>query len=182
LDYLYEMNHSTGLLRFCLPLFFLWACNSDSKVEVTADQIVKQPEATISQTDIEALNFDDFVLDPKAQQLTADWLGFQEIASSIEYLKTGDLSFFKSDIEDLKTAIDKFKLNVTKPFFTDAIMSRIVVVETRFLKLQNDLTLDNISKEEQLNSIREVFIAWSNFIYVINKKFEFEATDTERPE
>jgi len=165
-----------GLILICV------SCGDKVDVEAPVEQALIVEEIRITQKDIDSLDYVDYALDPEIQQAISQWNGFQELASSVDYLKTADLTFFKSDIQEVKDAIQKCEFNVTKPFFTDAIMARLVVVETKFLKLQNDLTLDNIPKNEQLASIKEVFIAWSNFIYIINKKFEFEANDVSRPE
>ena len=56
------------------------------------------------------------------------------------------------------------------------------VLETKLLKLNNDLVLDNYSKENKLESIKELLISNSNLIYLINKKLEFDKNDVGRPE
>lgn len=171
------------MVLISLAISFL-ACQQNAETEeapAEQQQLIVE-EIRISPEDIQALEYEDFVLDPDAQQAAADWEGFQELASSVEYLKTADLTFFKSDLEEVKAAIQKCEFNVTEAFYTESIMARFVVVETKFLKLQNDLTLDNISKDLQLQSIKDVFIAWSDFIYIINKKFEFEHRQINRPQ
>ena len=49
------------------------------------------------------------------------------------------------------------------------------------LKLNSLLLLDNISKNEQLQGLKEVFVAFSNLNLQINKKLEFEANNISKP-
>jgi hypothetical protein len=184
-NYIYAMRpififYSVGLF---LCGIILVGCNSNSG-EASEQKETQEAirEVQISQSEIEALDFEDYALSDATQRAVADWTGFQEVAASVEYLKTGDFTFFRSEIDEIKKVMESCRFTVTEAFFTEQIMSRLTVVETRFLKLQNDLTLDNIPKKEQLNSIKEVMVAWSNLVYVMNKKFEFEATDAQRPE
>ena len=166
---------------YALIFVFIFGCKEEFENEAIATQ-EEFKEIRILQKDVDALQYQEYVLDDAVLTEAADWKGFQELASSVEYLKKADLTFFKGDMKTVKEALKKCEFNVSKPFYTESIMARLVVVETKFLILQNSLTLDNITKEEQLQGIKEVFIAWNNLIYVINKKFEFESTNVERPE
>lgn len=166
-----------------MAFLLFMACNSkkqEPKEPADAENAIREVE--ITQREIVALEYEDYALSDAAQKAVAEWSGFQEVAAPVDYLKTGDFTFFKNEIAEIKKVMEQCRFKVTEEFFTDQIMARLTLVETRFLKLQNDLTLDNIPKEEQLNSIKEVLTAWSNLIYVMNKKFEFEETDVERPQ
>lgn len=183
LRYIYNMIKTSVQIAymFGLIIVFVLGCKEQVENEVIATQEEPQ-EIRILQKDVDTIQYQEYALDEAALKEAADWKGFQELASSVEYLKKADLTFFKGDLETVKEALKKCEFNVSKPFYTESIMARLVVVETKFLILQNSLTLDNITKEEQLQGIKEVFIAWNNLIYVINKKFEFESTNVERPE
>ena len=148
----------------------------DGTIEQNLDKV------KLTKSDVEDLRYEDYALSSEVQKLVVDWTGYKQVAASVSFLKTGDVSFFKSDIEDIKTTIKDLRTGIPQDLNTDAILARLTVAETAFLKLQNDLTLDNISKETKLESIREVLMAWSNLSLIMNKKIEFESNDVDRPE
>jgi hypothetical protein len=111
-----------------------------------------------------------------------DWNGYQQVASSVSYLQSADLTYFKTDIEELKTTLKDLREGIPTALKSNSVLSRLTVVETTFLKLQNDLTLDNISKETQLQSVADVLNAWGYLSYIMNKKIEFIENDVSRPE
>ena len=69
---------------------------------------------------------------------------------------------------------DQFKLN--------PILSRSAIVETDLLKLNENLTLDNIKRSEKLLSIKALFVSFSNLNYQINEKLESDFYDKIQPE
>jgi len=131
---------------------------------------------------IEDFRYNDYVLSAESDDAVSIWGEFIELSTQINYLKKADLTFFKQEEETLKAFLKEFKENIPESLNTNPIKARILVLETRLLKLHNDLTLDNISKEEQLKSLKNLLEAKSNLNFVINKKLEFEATDVGRPE
>ena len=58
---------------------------------------------------------------------------------------------------------------------TAPILSRIMALETKLLKLSSTLKLDNMDKATQLSCIKEFLVAMSNLNLQINKKFELDA-------
>lgn len=167
----------TGLV--ILSFFSCGDKQSDAKTK--ADQKSEQTSG-ITSRNIENFRYNDYVLSMDAEEATSSWAEFVELSEQIEFLKKADLSFFIQDEETLKTFLIEFKESIPEPINTNPINARILVLETRLLKLHNDLTLDNIPKEEQLKSIKNLLEAKSNLNFVINKKLEFEANDVGRPE
>ena len=78
--------------------------------------------------------------------------------------------------------MSKLKSNIPDVLNTNSIFSRLVVIETKVLKLNDLLILDNIDVNTQLSSIREVLIAFSNLNFRINKLLEFNTYKAIQPE
>jgi hypothetical protein len=75
----------------------------------------------------------------------------------------------------LKAFINDFKTEIPEAIKTAPIESRVVVLETKLLKLNSILKLDNVDKATKLSNVKELLIAMSNLNLQINKKFELEA-------
>ena len=177
-----KLTPPTSLVLFGLMILIVFGCKNDPNEPSEQSSESTKEEIRITKKDIDGLNYVDYVLSPQVKTIVVDWNGYQQVASSVSFLKTADLTFFKSEIDVIKSTMDDLRTGVPSALDTKAILSRLTVVETKFLKLQNDLTLDNIAKDTQLESIREVFVAWSNLTFTMNKKLEFESNDAERPE
>ena len=67
-------------------------------------------------------------------------------------------------------------------FRTNPIISRNAIIETELLKLNENLTIDNISRDEKLLNIKALFISFSNLNYQINKKLEDDFYSKIQPE
>lgn len=133
--------------------------NSNQKRVITASAIKK-------------FKYKDYVLSPNAEQAVVEWEKYQELAIQISYLKKADLSFFNGDKELLKKFIEEFKLALPENFKTNPITSRMAIIETSLLRLNENLTIDNIEGSLKLESVKEVIVAFSNLNYQLNKKLE----------
>jgi len=165
-----------------LVVFFFSGCKkaATEKAELAVEEAV--PDVKITQEDIAKLDYPKVVLNKSVQNLVMDWNGYQQVASSVSFLESADLTYFKSDIEEIKTTLKDLRSGIPTALKSNSVMSRLTVVETTFLKLQNNLTLGNISKESQLKSVEEVLTAWGFLSYIMNKKIEFIENDVTRPE
>jgi len=170
------------LLFYSLLCIVIVSCKTDTqKVEIEPTLEEKQSKS-ITKDEIESLKYNDYGLSNDALKAVSNWQKYQELNTQIEYLKTADLSFFKSDITLITTFINDFRTEIPKAVSTNEINSRITALETKMLKLNSLLLLDNISKNEQLEGLKEVFVGFSNLNLQINKKLEFEANNISRPE
>lgn len=163
-----------------LSILFLVGCKSDSK----QDESLVSEEAiayTITADDVEALEYDDYVLSPKSKSATADWNKFKELQENIEFLKKGNLSFFQVEKQIMQEFIVELKREQPETVTTPAIRARVTVLETNLLRLQNLANLDNIKKKDLLSAIKELLIANVNLKLQINKKFERESQRIELP-
>ena len=170
------------LFFYSLLCIMIVSCKTDTqKVEIESTVDEKQSK-TITKAEIENLKYNDYGLSTDAKKALNDWQKYQELNTQIEYLKTADLSFFKSDLTLISTFIIDFRTEIPKAVSTNEINSRITALETKMLKLNSLLLLDNIPKNEQLKGLKEVFVAFSNLNLQINKKLEFEANNISKPQ
>ncbi len=165
---------------FLLSVLIFMSCKSEPKVDETATE--NQEKAyVITAEDIEKLNYIDYILSSDSQQAVLDWQKFQDLQGHIELLKNGDLSFFKVEKEIMAEFISELKAEQPPTVTTPAIRSRMTVLETTLLRLQDLANLDNIKKKDLLESIKELLVANVNLILQINKKFEKEAQQIQLP-
>ena len=165
--------------------FFLVFIACGDKTEGTLENLdveVKQEKKKISVKAIENFKYNDYILSDDAKSEVSDWSKFQELETQISFLKKADITFFTTEKDTLKKFLDSLRVNIPNNINTNPVNSRITTLETKLLKLNNDLTLDNYSTENKLMSIKELLIANSNLIFVINKKLEFDKNDVGRPE
>ncbi|WCO01537.1 hypothetical protein [Psychroserpens ponticola] len=171
-----------NLLFFSFLCLLIVGCKTDTQnVEIESTLSDKQSK-TITKNEIKSLKYNDFGLSDDAKEAVYDWQKYQELNTQMNYLKAADLSFFKSDISLITTFISAFRVEIPKSINTNEINARITALETKMLKLNSLLSLDNILKDIQLEALREVFVAFSNLNLQINKKLEFEANNILKPE
>lgn len=160
----------------------IMSCKTDTQNQEIESVSNQKASNEITKKDIEALKYNDFLLSSDASKSVADWQKYQELNTQIGYIKAADFSFLKSDLTIITAFISDFKIETPKPLNTNEINSRITVLETKILKSNSLLMLDNISKNDQIEGLKEVFIAFSNLNLQINKKLEFEANNILKPQ
>ena len=167
------------LLILCLLIFM--GCKSEPKSE---EMPAEAPEKNyvISAQDIEKLEYTDYVLSPDSKKAVLDWQKFNELQGHLELLKNGELSFFRDEKKIMEEFISELKSEQPSSVITPAIRSRMTVLETTLLRLQDLANLDNIKKTDLLESIKELLVADVNLKLQINKKFEKEAQQIQLPE
>lgn len=165
-----------------LVTFSLISCNNDQKNEAASvDEIVQIDSTIITAKDISQINFTEYAFSDITQNKTSNWQKFNELSDKIELLKTGDLSFFKDDKAILEGFISDLKSEVPESLNTSAILVRLTVIETVFLKLEGLASLSTAKKEDVISAITDVLVSHSNLIFQINKKFEKESQKIEKP-
>ncbi len=159
------------------------SCDDDTTSTKTLEttENVDQNKKITAKT-IEDIDYRDYALSSESESEIVTWDRYHELATQISYLKKGDFSFFNGDIELLKKFIKEFKTQMPDQFKTNLIVSRNAIIETELLKLNENLTIDNISRDEKLLNIKALFVAFSNLNYLINKKLEDDFYDKIQPE
>ena len=159
---------------FCLLSL---SCGDDKSTEEAMEAETTNQKRAITVDVIENFEYADYGLSNEGEKVIANWEKYQELAIQINYLKKADLSFFNGDVELLKKFIEEFKVGLPQNLKTNPIHSRMAIIETSLLKLNDDLTLDNIPDDNKVESVKEVIVAFSNLNYQINKKLERDKFD-----
>jgi len=172
----------TKISAFLCAVFFVISCNNDVKEETTTiSEITKTDSTKITTNDISQIKFTEYALSDMTKDKTSNWQKFNELSDKIEVLRTGDLSFFRDDKAILEGFLVDLKNEVPESLNTSAILVRLTVIETVFLKLEGLASLSTAKKEDLLSTIKDVLISHSNLIFQINKKFEKESQKIEKP-
>ncbi len=163
------------ILINCICLFLcITSCETKSSSETTVESQEDVQARIISQKDIENLRYTEFELSSTSEEAVADWQKFQELRNQTNFLKKADLNFFSGERLLLTTFFQELTVEMPQQLQTNEIMARMVVLDTKAQKLNGLLRLDNISKEDQVQAIKEYLIAISNLKLQINKKFEYD--------
>ena len=158
------------------------SCGDDKSISETSVIETTNQKNSITAKAIENFEYTDYALSSNAEKELANWEKYQELAIQINYLKKADLSFFNGDKELLKTFLVKLKATMPEQLRTNPVISRGVIIETTLLKLNENLTIDNIDLRVKLSGIKDVLESFSNLNYQINKKIEFDIYDKIKPE
>ncbi|MFC3876070.1 hypothetical protein [Winogradskyella maritima] len=164
----------------CFVLFL--QCETKQSQSEDASATTEKQSTTLTAKAINDFRYNEYILSKDTEETVSNWDEFLELSKHIEFLKTADVTFFTQDLVTLQTFLNNMKTNIPDNINTKPVNARLLVLETRILKLHNDLTLDNIAVAEQVNSIQELLVASSNLNFVINKKLELEDYDIGRPE
>lgn len=159
---------------FLLSILIVIGCKSEPKAEELPSENQEKSYA-VSTEDIEKMDYTDYVLSPDSAEAVLDWQKYQDLQQHIELLKKANLSFFKVEKKIMQEFITELKTEQPALITTPAIRSRMTVLETNLLRLQDLSNLDNIKKKDLLEAIKELLIADVNLKLQINKKFEKEA-------
>lgn len=158
-----------------IVIVLLVSCGNDrGTIEATK---TRAQEVIITAKAIENFSYTDYALSADAEATLASWEKYQELATQIEYLKKADLSFFNGEKEILKKFVEEFRASIPEELSSNPIISRVVIIETMLLKLNENLTIDNIEEQVKLAGIKEVLESFSNLNYQINKKLDRDVYD-----
>ena len=150
----------------------------DSKAKDLEESVQLIP---ITKDDISALDFIEFILDPKAANVLESWQKYYEIDQVIKDVYQADLSFFNDNNEIIAALLKDLYASVPEIIDTPLIKARLIALETKMLKLEGVVNLSNPQKNELLAVIREFLEAFSDLNLQINKKFEKDAQKIEKP-
>jgi hypothetical protein len=166
------------LIVLCLS-FAMFSCKKTLGGKNAEKQGIQSQE--ITEKDISKIDYIEFLLDEKAEEFVVQWEEYNQLRDVIDDIKAGDLSFFYDNKETIEVTLTEFKTNIPKALNSASIIARITAFETKFLNLESLYNLDSKSKEELLNSIKDVLVAFSNLNLQMNKKVEFDAQEIQKP-
>jgi hypothetical protein len=176
------IQNSIKISILFLVILFISSCNTQTTNNSNIiEEIETIDSSQITSRDITKLKYTDFALSNLTKSKTSNWQKFNELTDKIEILKTGDLSFFKDDKAILVSFLNDLKNEIPESLKTTAILVRLSVIETTFLKLEGLASLSSAKKEDLLIIIKDVLVSYSNLVFQMNKKFEKESQNIEKP-
>jgi hypothetical protein len=176
------MQNSIKISILFLVILFISSCNTQTTNNSNIiEEIETIDSSQITSRDITKLKYTDFALSNLTKSKTSNWQKFNELTDKIEILKTGDLSFFSDDKAILVGFLNDLKNEIPESLKTTAILVRLSVIETTFLKLEGLASLSSAKKEDLLIIIKDVLVSYTNLVFQMNKKFEKESQNIEKP-
>lgn len=168
-------------LGVILVLLFLVACKGNEEKNEVFEKSISKRVQLIEKEDIKSINYLDYSLDQKIKNELSTWLQYNQVENIIDEIKKADLSFFKGDKEVVKTTIKEFEETMPDQIKTDAVQARALVVKNMYLRLHNIINLDTSTKEDLKKGIKDLLVAFSNFNFQVNKKYERDAQIIIKP-
>lgn len=159
---------------------FLIGCAKNKEQQPEVD-VVKQDISKIEKTDLNNLDYIEYILDETVKTNISGWLKYDELLEKINELKNADLGYFKSDKEVVETLVEELATTIPENINTDAINARVLVVQNMYYKLNSTVNLSTSNKSELKKSIVDLFEAFSNLNFQINKKFERDSRNLIKP-
>jgi len=164
------MQNSIKILIPFLVILFISSCNTQTTNDsIIIEQIETIDSSQITSRDITKLKYTDFALSNLTKSKTSNWQKFNELTDKIEILKTGDLSFFRDDKAILVGFLNDLKNEIPESLKTPAILVRLSVIETTFLKLEGLASLSSAKKEDLLIIIKDVLVFYTDLVFQLNK-------------
>lgn len=167
------------LVILCM-LSIIFSCKQNKEDGLT-ENIDEKTSQEITEKDLSKLDFTEFVLDSKTEDIVKDWQEYYQLQNAVINAKKGDLSFFKDNKEDIKLILKDLVSNIPDSVNSDATLARILALETKVYKLQSLSNLPTTSKQELTNTIKEFLESFSNFNFQMNKKTEKDSRIIEKP-
>ena len=164
-----------------LSFLVLFSACKKSQEGSTEGQIEQNKSQEITEQDIAKLKYIEYALDSKTEDIIQDWVEYTQIEEVVGNIKKGDLTFFNDNKEAIKLLLKDLKLNVPEPLNSSSIVARVLVLETKILKLESLSNLSSTTKEELLETIKEFFVSFYTLSFQMNKKIEFDNRSIERP-
>jgi hypothetical protein len=167
-------------LTFLSVLLLFFACKKEA--EVAADLESEQDNTQlVTEQDVSKLKYIEFALDGTAEETIRDWAAYEQLEQLVADIKKGDLIFFKDNEKVVKLLIKELKESVPAELNSASIIARLLVLETKILKLESLANLSTTTKAELLETINEFFVAHYTLIFQMNKKIEFDNRSIDRP-
>ena len=167
-------------LKVVCILSIIFSCKQN-KEDGFAENVSGIAGQEITEKDLSNLNFTEFILDTKTEQIIKDWQEYYQIQDAVINAKKGDLNFFKDNKEGIKLVLKDLVLNIPDSVNSDATLARILALETKLYKLESLSNLPTTSKQELSKTIQEFLESFSNFNFQMNKKIEKDSRPIDKP-
>ena len=164
-----------------LSFLVLFSACKKSQDHSKEDQIEQNKSQEITEQDIAKLKYIEYALDATTEDVIQDWAEYSQIEDVVANIKKGDLTFFSDNEKTIKLVLKELKQNVPQSLNSSSINARILVLETKVLKLESLANLSTTKKKELLETIKEFFVSFYTLSFQMNKKVEFDNRSIERP-
>ncbi len=149
--------------------------------EYTEYQTRENESQLLTEKEVSKFKYVDYILDSATHELAKDWTEYMQFNDAVLKIKKGDWTFFKDNEEVIELLIYEHKLNIPETLKSESVISRLVILETRLLKLKSLTNLSTINKKELIENTKAFLVAFSNLNFQLNKKVEFTKRTIERP-
>ncbi|AUP79046.1 hypothetical protein [Flavivirga eckloniae] len=173
------MHFKTLSILSLLVIFMSCKKTQDSNVEINVENTNSKE---VTEKDISKIDYVEFDLDLKAEDIVKNWLGYSDLQENISNIKKGDLTFFKDNEESINALLKELKSGIPKEIKVPSISARVTVLETKLHKLKSLSNLSTTSKEELIDTIKDFLISFSSLNLQVNKKVEFDSRKIEKPQ
>ncbi len=167
--------------RFFVLFLLIFGCKDSNQDNTEIEEIEVKNTSILMEADIAKLNYVEFDLDQKVETLAESWEPYFELRNTLNDFKKADFSFFESDEKAVADLTKNLREVIPDTLNTQAILSRITIIESMLYKLKESQTFDSTSKENLSDALKDLFIAYSNLNFQLNKKIEKESQRIERP-
>lgn len=162
-------------------LVFFISCKETPEDKQLSIDIKKQQDQKIKKADLEKIEYIEYILDLKTDDVIKDWQEYYQIQEAVTKLKEANLKFFDDTEQLLKTNFKNLKASMPSSINSQSVLARVLVLETKLLKLHSLYNLTTTTKQELVVVIKEVLVAFSNLNFQMNKKVEFDSRVIEKP-
>jgi len=163
------MKLFTAVLIVFIGLFVVSCNTSNEKSESLSDG---EPDLNLPKMDI---RFPD--LGPEAQDKITSWQYFKEFENDLLRINQGNVRSYRAETERMVIVSDSLLKNIPEELNTNAISSRMRVVNVRVKLLDETMHQVNVKTEVISENLKETNMAFSNLINQINEKFEKQRID-----
>ncbi|WP_370478863.1 hypothetical protein [Tamlana flava] len=170
----------TYILSLSSILVFITYCGKAQKTEIV-EKDEQNTSKEVTAQDIAKIKYTDYILDENVEKLLVNSGEYAQVRDVVGSIKKGDLSFFVTSKEHAKDLFKNLRQTMPTELNTESVLARVLVLETKFKKLESLSNLTTTSKEELIKTIKEFFVAFSNLNLQMNKKVEFDNREIEKP-
>lgn len=164
-----------------VSMFTIFFSCKQTKEDTLAENTNGNTTQEITEKDLSNLDFIEFALDPKTEQVIEDWQEYYQLQDVIINVKKGDLSFFSDNKKGIKVLFHELLENIPDEVNSPATLARILALKTKLYKLESLSNLTTTSKEELKETIKEFLESFSNLNFQMNKKIEKDNQNIEKP-
>ena len=163
-----KMSHKFYLPTLAIVITLFLSCNNQPKKNNNTTKIYETLDLysdSINQVRIDNISLNTI-------DILNNWIEYQELKEVISSLENNEVSFFKDNKEYIGKFFDGLQKSIPKSIRKPGIISRISVLETKFMILESHFSSGIIDEKLKKNKINDVLVANSNFVYQINKLIE----------